>query len=408
MGPEEVAVGICAYNEARSIGRSIRSVFSQRTGRFRVKEVIVVSSGSTDGTDDIVRSLQKEHNEIALIRQESREGKNSAINAFLDAKTCGIAVLLNADSVLSSEDSLRSLLEPFRDDDVGMTGGRPIPTNDKGSKVGFADHVIWSMHHNISRFCPKLGELIAFRDIGVRLPEDQQADEPLLRMHMERAGYRCVYVPEATVSIRGPETEEDFLKQRTRINIGECFMKKRQGYADPSWNTWWVVKATFGAFRDLGFHPFKFAYAARMELRARSAARRFVVEGDADMSVWDPVESTKKVRPRTLRPSSLTSPGLTASPSPRTEFLTTAPSTTHPGPIMLSRTSDPSTLLPGRTTARERREPRTEAPSMTTESDSSDSETAAPFPTKTRPWRELRSTAPSLPLPEATCRFALR
>ena len=66
----EIAVGICAYNEEYTIERSIRSVYSQKTPGIDVKEVLVVSSGSTDGTDDIVRRLQGDYPNLRLYPHE--------------------------------------------------------------------------------------------------------------------------------------------------------------------------------------------------------------------------------------------------------------------------------------------------------------------------------------------------
>ncbi len=298
----DVTVGICAYNEAQNIERSIRSIYSQNTHDVVVKEVIVVSSGSTDGTDDIVMGLQKEHGNIVLIRQEKREGKNSAINAYLDAKSCGIVVMLNADNVLGTEDSLWHLVKPFEDERMGMVGGHPVPTNGKDDKVGFAVNMLWTMHHNLAMIYPKIGELVAFRDIGTRLTVEQQSDEDIIRMSLERAGYKCAYAPDAIVLNRGPETEEDFLKQRIRVNIGECTMKSKYDYDIPTWNKKYLFKAAFGTIRDLGFHPFKMLYTIRLESKARKEAMRHVAEGKHDMNIWDPVGTTKRLRGRGRRP----------------------------------------------------------------------------------------------------------
>ncbi len=291
----DITIGICAYNEEQNIERCILSIYAQNTREVNVKEVIVVSSGSTDRTDDIVRTLQRGHREIMLIRQEKREGKNSAINAYLEAKTCDIVVMLNADNVLGTEDSLWHLVSPFEDEKMGMIGGHPVPTNSKDDKVGFATHMLWTMHHNLALIYPKIGELVAFRDIGTRLTKDQQSDEDLIRMALEKAGYKCAYAPDAIVLNRGPETEADFLKQRTRVNIGECVMKQKYDYDIPSWNKKYLFKALFGTIRDLGFHPFKMLYVGRLELKARKDAQRYVQEGNHDMNVWDPVKTTKKL-----------------------------------------------------------------------------------------------------------------
>lgn len=288
-------MGICAYNEAQIIERSIRSVYSQKLSSVSVKEVLVVSSGSTDGTDDIVKGLQAEFPTLRLYRQEKREGKNSAINCYLDNKSCDLVVMLNADNAFGTEDSLEKLVEPFADPKVGITGGHPVPTNGTDTKIGFAVNLMWCVHHQLALEYPKIGELIAFRDIGTRLPTDMQSDEDLIRMKLEDAGYICVYVPDSIVLNRGPETEEDFIKQRVRVNIGECVMQKKYGYSIPTWNKRYLLKAALACFKELGFHPLKMLYVARLEGKCRRIAREHVEEGGDNMSVWEMVGSTKKL-----------------------------------------------------------------------------------------------------------------
>ena len=207
-----ITVGICAYNEEANIERTLRSLFSQESGVYALDSVIVVSSGSTDRTDSIVESMIPEFPCIRLIRQEKREGKNSAINLILREKGTEIVVLLNADNILGSPDSLNRLIEPFSDPKVGMVGGHPVPVNDRDTVAGFTSHLVWTMHHHVSQISPKIGELMAFRDIGKGLPTDMQSDEDILRMDLEQAGYRSVYAEGALVLNRGPENLRDFFK----------------------------------------------------------------------------------------------------------------------------------------------------------------------------------------------------
>ena len=77
MSDIEITVGICAYNEAQIIERAIRSIFSQKLSGIVVKEVLVVSSGSTDDTDEIVTKLIPEFPPLRLFRQEKREGNKA-------------------------------------------------------------------------------------------------------------------------------------------------------------------------------------------------------------------------------------------------------------------------------------------------------------------------------------------
>ena len=162
-------MGICAYNEAQIIERSIRSVYSQKLSTVSVKEVLVVSSGSTDGTDDIVKGLQAEFPTLRLYRQEKREGKNSAINCYLDHKACDLVVMLNADNAFGTEDSLQKLVEPLADPKVGITGGHPIPTNGTNTKIGFAVNLMWCVHHQLALELMQQDGCLPRKLLGARL-----------------------------------------------------------------------------------------------------------------------------------------------------------------------------------------------------------------------------------------------
>lgn len=294
-GSVPVTLGICAYNEVANIEKAVRSALGQVLDGFDLKEVIVVSSGSTDGTDDIVKAIVKEHGNLRLIRQEKREGKNSAINCFLDSKSTELVTIMNADTVFFDENCFQKLLEPFSDNGTGIVGGHPIPTNGKNTMAGFASHMIWAMHHHVSMVQPKIGEIIAFRDIGTRLRVNTQGDEDTLKMRLEEAGYKSVYVPEAKVFNRGPETMKDFIKQRTRVNIGERFIKKEHDFDVPTWNFRILYNALLDSVKDLGFSPVKLAVAVTAELYSRMKASMHVRSGKGDINIWEQVKTTKKL-----------------------------------------------------------------------------------------------------------------
>ncbi len=290
-----ITIGICAYNEENTIERTIRTIFTQNADDYEIRDVLVVSSGSTDSTDSIVESLRKEYPQVRLLQQRSREGKNSAINLILDNNTTEIVVLLNADNVLENDDSLNRLIEPLHDPRVGMVGGHPIPTNEPDTTAGFAVQLMWRMHHQVSLRYPKTGELIAFRDVGTRLPTDMQSDEDILRMRLENRGYETVYAEKATILNHGPDTVKDYIKQRTRVNIGEYYLRKRFEYHLPTHNYRLLVKALFASLKGMGFHPIRTITAIALELCARHRAGMHTKADKGDMNVWDQVTTTKKL-----------------------------------------------------------------------------------------------------------------
>lgn len=292
---QSVSVCICAYNEANNIEKAIRSLYVQQIEGFVLKKTYVVSSASTDDTDKIVTELINEYPTLELIVQEKREGKNSAINAALSRVDTDIVVLFNADNVFRDSKCLMPLLAPFDDPQTGIVGGHPIPTNDISTFVGFASHMIWEMHHNISLKVPKIGELIAFRNLGISLTVGKQSDEDIMKMELERKGYHSVYAPDAVVLNRGPDTVKDFLKQRIRVNIGEQYMKKDYDFEIPTWDKKLILHATLDSMKTLGFHPFKLIFSISLELYSRVKAARHVSNQKGDVVMWGIVESTKKL-----------------------------------------------------------------------------------------------------------------
>ncbi len=289
-----VSVGVCAYNEERNILRSLGSLGEQNEAGYSLQEIIVVSSGSTDRTDALVQEASMKDGRIRLRRQERREGKNSAVNLFLANAHGEVCVLVNADNTLEP-DSLAKLLAPFRDPGVGMAGGRPVPTNDKRTLAGFAVHMLWDMHHRLSLLYPKVGELVAFRNLGVTLPTTMQSDEDIMRMELERRGLRTVYVPDAIVHNKGPTTVRDFFKQRTRVNIGEQYMKRTYDYDIPTWNPRWLFRSYLGFLRDNKAQLPRMVVAMGMEVLARAYATLYVKLDRGDKAVWSQVSSTKDV-----------------------------------------------------------------------------------------------------------------
>ncbi|MDW5561801.1 MAG: glycosyltransferase [Methanomassiliicoccus sp.] len=289
-----VSVGVCAYNEERNIRRSLESITSQALQGFELAEVIVVSSGSTDGTDEAVRTFGANNRLVRLIPQPLREGKNSAVNLFMSWARGDILVLVNADNVLV-EGALQNLLVKFNDPQVGIAGGHPVPVNPKDTVTGFAVHMLWGMHHRVSLHYPKIGELIAFRNIHVQLPTDLQSDEDIIRMEVEKRGYRSVYAPEAIVRNKGPATVRDFIKQRTRVNIGEGYMKRKFSYDIPTQDPRLLFSSFLDFIRDSRSSPFLMGAAMLMEAYCRAYARLYVALDKGDKMVWSPVDSTKNL-----------------------------------------------------------------------------------------------------------------
>ncbi len=223
------SVGITAYNEEANIGRLLQAIIDQRLYEVEITEIIVVASGCTDRTEEIVREYMGKDSRIQLYVQERREGKTSAINVFLKHAREKICVLESGDT-LPREDTIDKMVRMFRDPAVGMTGAQKVAVNTPDHVVGVLSHLRLKMEHQLCLEIPRLGELIAFRKIIDQIPPDVAMDEAFVEAFIIRRGMQVRYAPDAVVYNMGPETVGDFVKQRRRNYAGHLYLKDKYGY----------------------------------------------------------------------------------------------------------------------------------------------------------------------------------
>jgi biofilm PGA synthesis N-glycosyltransferase PgaC len=238
----ECSVGVMAYNEEANIAGAIDTILRQQLSTAAVIELIVVASGCEDRTAPIVSEIARREPRVRLIEQRRREGKASAINLFIAAARAPLVVMSSADLLLE-DGTLEALLRPFEDPSVGMVGGRPTPVNGESTFLGHAVHLQWRLHDQIARDAPKLGEIVAFRNVVPSIPVDTAVDEISIQALITQLGYRLVYEPDAVVYNRGPATVRDFLRQRRRIYAGHLRVREQQGYSASTMSAWRVARA---------------------------------------------------------------------------------------------------------------------------------------------------------------------
>lgn len=270
-----LSIGIMAYNEEANIGRLLDSLLAQRAALCSINEIYVVASGCTDDTETVVEEYTRRDKRVKLLIQKEREGKASAINLFLSKAKGDILILAGADTALE-KDTIDNLVKPFSEPTIGMTGGHPIPVDSADNFIGFTVNLLWRMHHRVALEHPKMGELVAFRNIVKTIPHDTAVDEASIEAIITKLGYRLKYADDAIVYNKGAEGVRDFIKQRRRIAAGHLHLKLSQGYSvsttsykstlrpflDEIWSEkgriLWIVGAVFLEFyaRYLGYYDF--------------------------------------------------------------------------------------------------------------------------------------------------------
>ena len=220
----EYSIIIPAYRE-NELPRLVRRLLSESAPGYVLGRIIIVAC-ECDGAS--LRKLARNRT-VKLLEEGTRRGKAWSINSALAKADADVIVMESADTV-PMKGALAALLNPFKDGSVGMVTGRPVPTNDRRTFVGFLSHTVWALHHIVSSKCPKGGELVAFRRVFDRMPRRTVADESYIEFAVRKAGYKIIYAPDAVVYNRGPSGLSNFVKQRRRVFSGHVKIKDELGY----------------------------------------------------------------------------------------------------------------------------------------------------------------------------------
>ncbi len=252
-------IGIMAYNEEANIGRLLDALLVQKGETAVLDEIIVVASGCTDRTEAIVREHGTREPRIKLLVQPTKEGKASAVNLLLRNTTQDVIILESADT-LPMPETIDALIKPFEDHRVGMVGGKPVPTNSKNTFMGYAAHLVWDLHHVIALEHPKMGELIAFRNVFHQIPYDTSVDEASIEPLIVGQGLGLRYAPLAVCYNRGPEQAHEFIKRRRANFAGHLYVKDTLGYRVSTMSAfrsfWALVRSATFDWRYFVWAPF--------------------------------------------------------------------------------------------------------------------------------------------------------
>lgn len=219
----EVSLLIAAYNEEESIAAKILNSLELDYPKEKL-EIVVVSDGSTDRTDEIVKTFS-EHG-VRLFRVEGRVGKTEARNQAVLAMRREIIVFSDATAIYE-KDAIKKLVRNFSDQSVGMVSGNLTYFDKSQGAMGLATKLYWGYESAIKRAQSKLrtltgavGCINAFRrKLYHVLPPNIIEDftEPLM---IVAQGYRIVYEQEAISYERTTQKPSQEFHMRVRVIRG--------------------------------------------------------------------------------------------------------------------------------------------------------------------------------------------
>jgi cellulose synthase/poly-beta-1,6-N-acetylglucosamine synthase-like glycosyltransferase len=196
-----VSIVVPVHNGARFLRQKLESLL-HLDYPADVLEILVVSDGSTDETNNIAREYS--HQGVQLL-SVPRLGKAAALNAAVQHVRGEILVLTDVRQTLAP-DSIKWLIAPFADPSVGVVSGELIlregTTRDEADIGLYWKYESW-IRRNLSWLDSTMGATGPFYAIRRKLfqpiPEDILLDDVYLPMKIFFAHYRLVVEPQAIV-----------------------------------------------------------------------------------------------------------------------------------------------------------------------------------------------------------------
>lgn len=195
----KVTLIIAAYNEEKFIEKKLQNTLDLDYTKDKL-EVIVVSDGSADRTNSIVRRFESAG--IQLLEFKENRGKTACQNDAVKQSTGHILVFSDANAIYK-QDALQRLVRNFKDPKVGCVCGELRYLQGNGAD-GHGEGLYWRYEQFLKKMESRIGNVLGAngsiyavrKELYVPLDKDIISDfvEPL---KIAARGYRVVYEPQA-------------------------------------------------------------------------------------------------------------------------------------------------------------------------------------------------------------------
>jgi cellulose synthase/poly-beta-1,6-N-acetylglucosamine synthase-like glycosyltransferase len=217
-----VSLIIPAYNEERHLPEKLQNLqaLDYPPGRL---QIIFVSDGSTDSTNDLLRGAESDTLEVVYLT--TRGGKPAALNRAVADSRHDILVFSDA-ATLFARDAVRKLVRHFADARVGVVCGALQFQASAESRE--TEGVYWAYESMIRLMESRLGLTLSGsgaiyalrRACFVPLPADALVEDLVVPMNARALGFGVRYEPEARATDFAASTVAGEFTRRVRIATG--------------------------------------------------------------------------------------------------------------------------------------------------------------------------------------------
>ena len=212
---------IAAYNEERNIAAKIENTLGLDYPADKI-EVLVMSNGSVDRTNEIVRGFTDPRVQLIALPQP---GKMEALNEGARLSRGEVLVFTDADFLLDHH-TLREIGRKFADPEVGgVCGARNTSVVREGDATGEGEgmYARWDKWQKVRE--SRIGSVFAAdgllyairRSLYIPITDPAQSDDMAISMRVVTQGYRLLYEPRATAYEKAVVKASEEFRRKIRI-----------------------------------------------------------------------------------------------------------------------------------------------------------------------------------------------
>ncbi len=217
----KVSVVVPAYNEEKTIGETLCSLLRMDYPRNKL-EIMVVNDGSTDRTEEIVKSFRKYG--IKLLNQKNM-GKGACLNRGLKLAKGEYIACLDADSFVE-RDTLKNMIPYFYSDKVGAVTPVMKIKNPKTllQKIQWFEYILYiylkKILEQINSIHVTPGPFTIYRKSAIKgiggFDEASIVEDQEIAYRLQKYQYRIVQSESGDVFTMAPRNIRRLYKQRSR------------------------------------------------------------------------------------------------------------------------------------------------------------------------------------------------
>ena len=230
-----ISIGTAAYNEEQNIKHMLASVLSQKEENIKIKEILVISDGSSDNTMAYAKTFKDKR--IKIFDDQKRLGKTPRVNQLIKMFKSDILIVIDADCIIDDANAIEEMANKFTlDNKVGFVGGnaKPLPGQNFLEKAinNYIDSRIELSRRIDTDNAYFARALFAYsRDFAkvLEIPAKIINDDTYSFIVCHQKGFRFAFAPKAIAWFRSPQNINDHLKQGTRHIQGGHQLEKYFG-----------------------------------------------------------------------------------------------------------------------------------------------------------------------------------